>query len=89
MTFQDMFVSLVMQMEVWNIVQWYAVFFCVKFDENATKTHGNLQQVFRDNAVSRAQALHSYKMFSEGRTLVENEQRSERQQYGQVTTQHG
>ena len=71
-----MFVSLVMQMEVWNIAQWYAIFFCVKLDENATTAHGNLQQAFGDNAKSRAQALHWHKMFSEGRTLVEDEHHS-------------
>lgn len=49
--------------------------FCVKLDENATTTHGNLQQAFGDNAMSRAQAFHWHKM-SEGRTLVEDEQRS-------------
>jgi hypothetical protein len=84
-----MFVSLVMQIEVWNIVQWYAISFCVKFDENATTAHGNLRWAFGDNAVSRAQTLHWHKMFSEGRTLVEDEQHSGRQQYRQVTTQHG
>jgi hypothetical protein len=63
--------------------------FCVKLDENATKIHGNLQQAFGDNALSRSQALNWHKMFSEGRTLVEEEHHGGRQQYGQVTTQHG
>ena len=76
MTFQDVFVSLVVQMEIWNIVQRYAIFFCVKHDENATTTHGNLQQAFGDNAMSRAQTFHWHKMLSEGRTLVEDEQHS-------------
>ena len=89
MTFQDVFVSIVVQMEIWNTVQWYAIFFCVKHDENATTTHGNLQQAFGDNAMSRAQAFHWHTVLSKGRTLVEGEQRSGRQQYGQVTTQHG
>ena len=31
---QDMFVNLVMEMEVWNIVQWYAIFFCVKLSDS-------------------------------------------------------
>jgi hypothetical protein len=65
-----------MQIEVRNIVQWYAIFFYVKFDENATTAHGNLRQTFGNNAVSRAQTLHWHKMFSEGRTLVEDEQHS-------------
>ena len=56
----------------------YAIFFCVKLGHNATTTRGNLQQAFGDDEVSRAQAFCWQKMFSEGRTLVEDEQRSGR-----------
>jgi hypothetical protein len=66
-----------------------------------TTTHGKLQQAFGDDGMSRAQAFRWHKMFSEGRTVVEDEQRSGRpsatltgddtadghQQHGQVTTQ--
>jgi hypothetical protein len=50
--------------------------FCVKLGVSATTTHEKLQQVFRDDAVSRTQAFRWHKMFSEGRTLVQSEQRS-------------
>jgi hypothetical protein len=50
--------------------------FCVKLGDNATKTHGKLKQAFGDDAMSTAQAFRWHKMFSEGRTLVEDEQRS-------------
>ena len=53
-------------------------FFCVKLGESATTTHGKLQQAFGDDAISRAQAFRWHKMFSEGRTIVEDEQRSGR-----------
>jgi len=47
------------------------------FGENAT-THGKLQQDFGDHAMSRTQAFRWHNIFSDGRTLVENEQRSGR-----------
>ena len=65
------------EMEAWNIAQQYA-FFCVKFGDSATTTHGKLQQAFGDDALSRAQAFRWHKMFSEGRNLAEDEQRSRR-----------
>jgi hypothetical protein len=68
-----MFVSLVVEMYAWNIAEQYA-FFCVKLGDNATTTHGKFQQVFGDDAMSRAQASRWHKMFSEGRNLVEDEQ---------------
>jgi len=64
-------------MEARNITQRYAIFFCVKFCGSATTTHGKLQQAFGDDAMSKAQAFHWHKMFSEGRNIVEDEQRSE------------
>jgi hypothetical protein len=57
---------------------------CVKLGDNATTTRGKLQQTFGDDAMSRAQAFCWHKMFSEGRTIVEDEQRSGRPS----TTQH-
>jgi len=65
-------------MEARNIAQRYAIFFCVKFGDCFTTTHGKLQQTFGDDAMSRAQAFHWHKMFSEGRTIVEDEQHSGR-----------
>ena len=65
-------------MEARNIAQRYAILFCVKLGDSATRTHGKLQQAFGDDAMSRAQAYHWHKMFSEGRTVVEDEQRSGR-----------
>jgi hypothetical protein len=51
---------------------------CVKLSDNSTTTHGKLQQALGDDAMSRAQAFRWHKMFSEGRTLVEDEQHSGR-----------
>jgi hypothetical protein len=59
-------------------------FFCVKLGDSATITHGKLQQVFEDDAMSRAQAFPWHKMFSEGRNLVEDEQRSGRPSTGRT-----
>jgi len=68
-----------MKMEARNIAQRYAIFsFCVKLGDNAITTHGKLQQAFGDDAMSKAQAFRWQKMFSEGRILVEDEQRSGR-----------
>jgi hypothetical protein len=69
-----------MKMDAWNIAQRFATFFCVKLGNSATTTHGKCQQAFGGDAMSRAQALCWRNMFSEGRTLAEDER---------VTTQHG
>jgi hypothetical protein len=69
-----MFVNLVMEMAAQNITKHYAIFFCVKLGGNVTTTHGKLQQAFGDDAVSRAQTFCWHKMFSEGRTLIKDEQ---------------
>jgi len=61
--------------------------FCVKLGENSTTTRGKLQQAFGNDAMSGEKTCHWHKMFSEGRTLVEDEQCSGLQQ-GQVTTQY-
>jgi len=63
-------------MEARNIAQRYAIFFCVKLGNSATTTHGKLQQAFGYDAMSRAQAFRWHKMFFEGRTIVEDVQRS-------------
>jgi len=67
-----MLVNLVVEMEAQNIVQWYASFFGVKLGDNATTTHGKLQQAYGDDAMSTAQAFCWHKMLSEGKTLVED-----------------
>jgi len=47
-----------MKMEARNIAQRYAIFsFCVKLGDNATTTHGKIQQAFGDDAMSKAQAF--------------------------------
>ena len=51
-------------------------FFCVKLSDSATTTHGKLQQAFGDDTMSRAQSFRWHKMFYEGRTVVEDEQRN-------------
>jgi hypothetical protein len=43
-----------MEKEAQYIVQRYANFLSVKLSDNATTTHGKLQQAFGDDAVSRA-----------------------------------
>jgi len=63
-------------MEAQNIAQRYAIFFCVKFRDSATTTHGKLQQTFGDDAMSRARAFCWHKMFSKDRTIIEDEQHS-------------
>ena len=64
-------------------------FFCVKLGDSATTTHGRLQQAFGDDAMSRAQTFRWHKMFSEGRTIVEDEERSGRPSTTrQVTTRN-
>ena len=65
-------------MEARNIAQRYAILFCVKRGDSATTTHKKLQQAFGDDTMSRAQAFRWHKMFSEGRTIVEDEERSGR-----------
>ena len=50
----------------------------VKLGENSTTIHGKLQQAFGEDGTSRAQAFRWHKMFSEGRNLVEDKQRSRR-----------
>jgi phosphoglycerate-specific signal transduction histidine kinase len=63
-----------MKMEARHI----AIFFvCFKLGDNATITHGKLQQAFGDEAMSRAQAFR-WHMFSERRNVDEDEQRSGR-----------
>jgi hypothetical protein len=71
-----MFVNHVLEIEARNIAKRNAVFFCVKLGENAT-THGKLQQAFGVHAMARTQGL-PWHMFSDGTTLVEDEQRSGR-----------
>jgi hypothetical protein len=66
-------------MEARTIAERHAIFFCVKLGYNATTPYGKLQQAFGDDAMSRAQDFRWHKMFSESRTIVEDEQ---------VTTQH-
>jgi len=53
-------------------------FFYVKLGDSVTTTHGKIQQAFGDDEMSRAQAFRWHKIFSEGRTLIEDEQRSRR-----------
>ena len=67
-----------MKMEAPNVAERYAIFLCVKLGDSATTAYGKLQQAFGDVAISRAQVSCWHKMFSEGRTLVEDEQRSGR-----------
>jgi hypothetical protein len=68
-----------MKMEARNIAQRKVChILCAKLADNVTTTHGKLQQAFRDDAISRAQTFRWHKIFSESRTVVEDEQRSRR-----------
>ena len=73
MTCQDVFGNVVVEMVARNIAQRYAILFCAKLGDNATTTHGKLQQAFGDDTTSRAQVFRWHKMFSEDRTLFEDE----------------
>jgi hypothetical protein len=46
-----MFVNHVVEVGARNIAQWYAIFLRVKPGDNATTTHGKLQQAFGDDAM--------------------------------------
>jgi hypothetical protein len=72
-------VNHVLKTEARNIAQQYVILFLCKPGDIATATHGKLQQNFGDHAMSRAKAFRWHNIFSEGRTLVEDEQRSGRQ----------
>jgi hypothetical protein len=48
----------------------------VKLGDNASTTHGKVQQAFGDDAMSTAQVFRWRNKFSEGKTLVEDKQRS-------------
>jgi transposase len=52
--------------------------FCIKLGGYATTTHGELQQAFGVDAMSKSQAFRWQNRFSEGRTVVKDEQRSGR-----------
>ena len=65
------------EMDARNAAQKYA-FFCVKLGDSAITTYGKLQQAFGDGAMSRGQAFRWHKMFSEGRNLSDDDQRSRR-----------
>jgi len=55
----------------------------------ATTTHGELQQPFLDDAMSRAQALRWHKMFLKAKPLLKmSSAADDHQQHGEVTTQH-
>ena len=75
-----------------NIAQRYAIFsFCVKLGDNATTTHGKLQQAFGDDAMSKAQAFRwQKKCFLKAEFFLKmSSAADDHQQRGQVTTQHG
>jgi hypothetical protein len=48
--------------------------FCVNLGDRATTIHEKLQQVFGDDAMSRAPTFHWHRKISESRTLFEDEQ---------------
>jgi hypothetical protein len=52
---------------------------CIKFCfnlKNAAETHQMLQEAFRDNAMSQSKTFLWYKRFKDGRTSVDDDERS-------------
>jgi hypothetical protein len=50
--------------------EYRASFLCVKLGDSASTTHGNLQQAFGDDAMSRAQSFHLQNIFSKAEPLL-------------------
>ncbi|EGI66688.1 FLJ37770-like protein, partial [Acromyrmex echinatior] len=59
--------------------QRYAIKFCVRLGKNATETFQMLQEVFKDDCISKSQSGRWHKAFKEGREEVADEPRSRRQ----------
>jgi len=70
---QDLFVKLVMEMEAWNIPQQYVCHFCVLNSVTVPQQH--MEKFNRPLEIMQCQQqdLHWHKIFSKGRTLVEDE----------------
>jgi len=78
LTCQDVFANLVTKMEARNIAQRYAIFFVLHSVTVPPQHVVNFSRQAGDDAMSRAQAFRWHKMFFEGRTIVEDEQRNGR-----------
>jgi len=62
---------------------------CVKLGDKVTTTHGKIQQVSGDDAMSRSQGFPSTKYFLKAESLLKfSISANDHQQHGQVTTQH-
>ena len=61
-----------------SLKQRYAIKFCVRLGRNATETFQMLQEVFRDDCISRSQSGKWHKVFNEGREEIADEPRSGR-----------
>ncbi|GFV19177.1 protein GVQW3 [Trichonephila clavipes] len=61
-----------------SLEQRYAIKFCVRLGKNATETFQMLQEVFKDDCISRSQSGKWHKAFKEGRVEVTDEPRSGR-----------
>ena len=72
------FVRCVTKMNRQKFEQRCVIKFCVKLGESSTVTYGNLQRVYGEHSLSRAQVFRWYKSFLEGREQVDDEPRSRR-----------
>jgi len=61
-----------------NIVQRYAIKFCVKLNKSATETFASLTEAYGDATLSRTVVFKWHKAFKEGRENVEDDSRSGR-----------
>ncbi|XP_025417115.1 protein GVQW3-like [Sipha flava] len=61
-----------------NFEQRCAIRFCLKLGHSATETFQKLKQAYGESFLSRAQVFRWFKVFSEGRELIEDEPRSGR-----------
>ena len=61
-----------------TVEQRYAVKFCFKLGKSASETFELIKQAYGDDALSRTRVFEWYKMFKEGREVVEDEHRAGR-----------
>jgi len=59
-----------------NIEQRYAIKFCEKPNKSATETFASLIEAYGDATLSRTVIFEWYKVFKEGREIVEDDPRS-------------
>lgn len=61
-----------------NFEQRFAIRFCFRFEQSAMETSAILHQAYGDSILSKAQIFRWFKIFSEERESIKDEQRSKR-----------